>query len=43
MIGKTTVSGGGEAFFGADEQLFVLKKGVYFTVLAPMMKSRASQ
>jgi hypothetical protein len=35
------VSGiGDEAFFGANQQLFVLKNNVYFTVLPPMMRPR---
>ena len=38
---RASVSGiGDEAFFGANEQLFVLKNNVYFTVLPPMMRPR---
>jgi hypothetical protein len=43
MLAKdsASVSGiGDEAFFGANEQLFVLKNNVYFTVLPPMMRPR---
>ncbi len=45
MLSKDSVSVSGigdEAFFGANEQLFVLKNNVYFAVLPPMMKSRMS-
>ncbi len=43
MLAKdsASVSGiGDEAFFGANEQLFVLKNNVYFTVLPPIMRPR---
>ena len=43
MLAKdsASISGiGDEAFFGANEQLFVLKNDVYFTILPPMMKPR---
>jgi hypothetical protein len=33
---------GGEAFFGSNEELHVLKKGVYFAVTPPTMRSRMS-
>ncbi len=37
----SSVSGiGDEAFFGANQQLHVLKNNVYFTVSPPMMRSR---
>ena len=43
MLAKdsASVSGiGDEAFFGANQQLFVLKNNVYFTVLPPIMRPR---
>jgi len=43
MLAKdsASVSGiGDEAFFGINEQLFVLKNNVYFTVLPPVMRPR---
>jgi hypothetical protein len=38
---SSAVSGiGDEAFFGANQQLFVLKNNIYFTVRPPIMRSR---